>query len=123
MNGRNEVSPCRDCEHIRESKYEFPACLNCQKLAEFQGRDRPVNLDIDRTEKFTAYHGSNCTPRRKKKRTSILAGTICSICNEREASCHGYKHLHTEPICNRCFNRLAARFKRMGRITLPSGGL
>jgi hypothetical protein len=124
MSGRDEVSPCRGCQNAREDKNEFPACMSCQKLSQFQGRDRPVNLDIDRSvPKYLKYHGSIYTPARRKKRRSTLAGIICSICKETEASCHGYKHLHTAPICNRCFNRLAARFKRTGQIRFPSGGV
>jgi hypothetical protein len=124
MNESPNVSPCRDCEFQSADKNEHPACINCLKLHYF--RTIPVNLHIDRKiedEHLLKYHGSIYAGKRKKKRTSILQGTICSICHESEAVCHGYKDLHTEPICNRCFNRLAARFKRHGRITLPSGEL
>lgn len=122
MHSTPNVSPCRECRYRSLDKDELP-CAKCPELAAFQGRTIPVNLTVDRTfERLHEPHTAHVdyTPKNPQKRTSVLAGTICTICKQGEAKCHGYKDLYKKPICNRCFNRLAARHARYNSIYLPS---
>jgi len=126
-------SPCRDCKWKHTDKTD---CAEyCKKLAEFQGRSRPINLDIK--------HDPPKKPRRKKpsepsryirkppeehlpsgRKRVIPEDATCSYPGcDNLAEAAKYKDLYTGYLCHRHYALLSNRWTRNMTIYDKEGNL
>lgn len=111
------ASPCRTCPHKYQDKNK-PPCEGCEELAPFQVRQ--ANLVIDRKEEIGQARPRNASPAGTRPRMARLPeDAVCSLCHERPAVASHFRHLFDGLLCNRCYQRLLSRYRRLGSISLP----
>ena len=133
MTGADEVSPCRNCERCLMDKTE--CAETCPKLAEFQGRYRPVNLCIEheppkpkRKHQPTSRNRYVRIPTEQYKKPGrkriIPEDAKCSYpgCN-RLAEATKFKDEYTGNLCHRHYALLSNRFYRNKTIFDRKGNL